>query len=114
MTQQTAALPPRARIVRWQPAEGQGSAPECRTAWRDNVQRKQDFETAHPDVIWPRRHGQGDPWVAYVPMPDSTFLEVADSTELGRLLDQLITAISLRDSQLPLAGERITPARKAS
>ena len=57
MTQQTAVLASSARIVRWQPpAAPESDPPECRTVWRDNVVRRQDFEVAHPDVIWPPRH----------------------------------------------------------
>jgi hypothetical protein len=100
MTQQTPVLAPSARIVRWQPPATAGNdPPECRTVWRDNVVRRQDFEVAHPDVIWPPRHEPGAPWVAYVPMPDDTFLEVADATELGRLLDKLAIAVACRDAQ---------------
>jgi hypothetical protein len=32
-------------------------------------------------------------------MPDGTFLEVADTTELGRLLDKLAIAVAYRDAQ---------------
>jgi hypothetical protein len=100
MTQQAAVLAPSARIVRWQPAATTGiDAPECRTAWRDNVVRRQAFEAAHPDVIWPPRSGLDAPWVAYVSMPDSTFLEVTDTSELGRLLDKLAAAVAQRDAQ---------------
>jgi hypothetical protein len=100
MTQQTAVLPPSARIVRWQPpATAENDPPECRTVWRDNVVRRQDFKVAHPDVIWPPRHEAGTPWVAYVPLPDGTFLEVVDATELGRLLDKLAMAVAYRDAQ---------------
>jgi hypothetical protein len=100
MTQQAAVLASSARIVPWPPAESAGNdTPECRTAWRDNVVRRQDFEAAHPDVIWPPGHGLGAPWVAFVPMPDDTFLEVADATELGRLLDKLAVAVAQRDAQ---------------
>ena len=100
MTQQTPVLAPSARIVRWQPPATAGNdPPECRTVWRDNVVRRQDFEVAHPDVIWPPRHEPGAPWVAYVPMPDDTFLEVADATELGRLLDKLAIAVADRNAQ---------------
>jgi len=99
MTQQTAALTPSARIVRWQPATAaENDMPECRTVWRDNVARRQDFEAVHPDVIWPR-HELDAPWVAYVPMPDGIFLEVTDITELGRLLDKLAVAVVQRDAQ---------------
>jgi hypothetical protein len=66
--------------------------------WRDNVVRRQDFEVAHPDVIWPPRSKAGVPWVAYVPVPDGAFLELADATEFGRLLDRLAIAIA-RDAQ---------------
>jgi hypothetical protein len=66
--------------------------------WRDNVARRQDFEAAHPDVIWPP-HELDTPWVAYVPMPDGTYLEVTDTTELGRLLDKLTTAVAQREAQ---------------
>jgi hypothetical protein len=100
MKQQTAVLTSSAKIVRWHPSKAaENDAPECQTAWRDNVVRKQAFEAAHPDVIWPPRHGSDHPWVAYVPMPDSTFLEVTDTTELGRLLDKLAVAIVQRDAQ---------------
>jgi len=101
MTQQAAALPPSARIVRWPPAEADGNDdPECRTAWRDNVARRRDFQAAHPDVIWPPRQGLGgSPWVAFVPMPDGAFLEVTDAIELGRLLDKLAVALAQRDGQ---------------
>lgn len=94
MAQQTAVLAPSARIVRWQPpAAADSDEPECRTAWRDNVARQQDFQTAHPDVIWPHRELNAA-WVAYVPMPDGAFLEVTDSAELGRLLDKLAIAVA--------------------
>ena len=100
MTQQAAVLASSARIVPWPPAESAGNdTPECRTAWRDNVVRRQDFEAAHPDVIWPPGHGLGAPWAAFVPMPDGTFLEVTDATELGRLLDKLAVAVAQRDAQ---------------
>lgn len=99
MTQQAAVPTPSARIVRWQPAAAADyDAPECRTVWRDNVVRRQDFEAAHPDVIW-LQHEFGTPWVAYVPMQDGAFLEVSDTTELGRLLDKLATAVAQRDAQ---------------
>jgi hypothetical protein len=99
--EQHAALPgPPGRIVSWQPPATAGNdAPECRTVWRDNVVRRQGFEVAHPDVIWPPRHEAGAPWVAYVPMLDGTFLEVADASELGRLLDELAIAVAYRDAQ---------------
>lgn len=100
MTQQTAVLAPSARIVRWQPPATAGNdPPECLTVWRDNVVRRQNFEVAHPDVIWPPRHEAGARWVVYVPMPDGSFLEVADATELGRLLDKLALAVAYRDAQ---------------
>jgi hypothetical protein len=67
--------------------------------WRDNVVRRQDFEVAHSEVIWPPRHEVAAPWLAYVPMPDGTFLEVADASELGRLLDKLEIAVAYRDAQ---------------
>lgn len=99
MTQQAAVPSPSAQIVRWQPAAAADyDAPECRTVWRDNVVRRQDFEAAHPDVIW-LQHEFDTPWVAYVPMPDGAFLEVTDTTELGRLLDKLATAVAQRDAQ---------------
>jgi len=100
MTQHTESPAPPRRIIRWQPpAATENDALECRAVWRDNVVRRQDFEVAHPDVIWPPRHEPGAPWVAYVPMPDDTFLEVADATELGRLLDKLAIAVACRDAQ---------------
>ena len=100
MTAQQAAAPaPPARIVCWQPPEAaEAGEPECRTAWRDNVARQQDFQSAHPDVIWPR-HELNAPWVAYVPVPDGTFLEVTDSAELGRLVDKLAIAVAHRDAR---------------
>jgi hypothetical protein len=99
MVQQAAVLAPSARIVRWlPPATAESDEPECRTVWRDNVARQQDFRTAHPDVIWPHRELNAL-WVAYVPMPDGAFLEVTDSAELGRLLDQLAIAVAHRDAQ---------------
>jgi hypothetical protein len=99
MAQQAAALDPSARIVVWQPpASAESDEPECRTVWRDNVARQQDFQAAHPDVIWPR-HERNASWVSYVPMPDGTFLEVTDSTELGRLLDKLAIAVAHRDAR---------------
>jgi hypothetical protein len=100
MTQKSAFPRPSGRIVRWQPPATAGNGlPECRTVWRDNVVRRQDFEVSHPDVIWPPRDESGGPWVAYVPMPDDTFLEVADASELGQLLDKLTIAVSYRDAQ---------------
>jgi hypothetical protein len=100
MTQQMAFPGLPGKIVPWQPPATAGNGPsECRTVWRDNVVRRQDFEAAHPDVIWPPRNEAGAPWVAYVPMPDGTCLEVADATELGRLLDKLAIAVAFRDSQ---------------
>jgi hypothetical protein len=100
MTRQTAVLALSARIVRWRPPVAAGSeVPECRTAWRDNVTRRQEFGAAHPDVIWTPRHGLDEPRVAYAPMPDGTFLEVTDTTELGRLLDKLAVAVAQRDAQ---------------
>jgi|GEM_PF-6011426 len=100
MTRQMAFPWPPGEIVRWQPPATAGTdAPECRTVWRDNVVRRQDFEVAHRDVIWPPRHEVNAPWVAYVPMPDGTFLEVADASELGRLLDKLAIAVAYRDAQ---------------
>ncbi len=100
MTQQRAFPGPPGRIVRWQPPATAGNdLPECRTVWRDNVVRRQDFGIAHPDVIWPSGHEPGAPWVAYVPMPDGTFLEVTDATELGQLLDKLAIALATRDAQ---------------
>ena len=99
MAQQAAVLAPSARIVRWlPPATAESDEPECRTVWRDNVARQQDFQTAHPDVIWLHRELNA-PWVAYVPMPDGAFLEVTDSAELGRLLDKLAIAVAHRDAQ---------------
>jgi hypothetical protein len=99
MAQQAAVLAPSARIVRWlPPATAESDEPECRTVWRDNVARQQDFQTAHPDVIWPHRELNA-PWVAYVPMSDGAFLEVTDSAELGRLLDNLAIAVAHRDAQ---------------
>jgi len=87
------------RVVRWQPPTTAGSGPRERsTVWRDNVVRRQDFEAAHPDVIWPPRHEPGVLWVAYVPMPDGSSLEVT-ATELGWLLDKLETAVEFRDAQ---------------
>lgn len=104
MVQQTAVLASSARIVRWQPpAAAGGDEPERRTAWRDNVARQHDFQTAHPDVIWPNRELNA-PWVAYVPMPDGAFLEVTDSDELGRLLDKLASAVAHRDARLEQAA----------
>jgi hypothetical protein len=100
MTEQVAFPGPPGRIVRWQPpATAENDPPECRTVWRDNVVRRQDFEVAHPAVIWLPHHEPGAPWVAYVPMPDGTFLEVTDATELGRLLDKLAIAVAYRDAQ---------------
>ncbi len=100
MTAQQAAAPaPPARIVRWQPPEAaEAGEPECHTAWRDNVARQQDCQSAHPDGIWPR-HELNAPWVAYVPVPDGTSLEVTDSAELGRLVDKLAIAVADRDSR---------------
>ena len=100
MTQQTAVLTPSASIVRWQPAAAaENDAPEYRTVWRDDVTRRQDFEAAHPDVIWPR-HELAAPWVvAYVPMPDGMSLEVTDTTEPGRFPGKLATAVAQRDAQ---------------
>jgi hypothetical protein len=99
MAQQAAVLAPSARIVRWlPPATAESDEPECHTVWRDNVARQQDFQTAHPDVIWPHRELNA-PWVAYVPMSDGAFLEVTDSAELGRLLDNLAIAVAHRDAQ---------------
>lgn len=98
MAQQTAVLAPSARIVRWQPpAAAESDEPECPTVWRDNVVCQQDFQAAHPDVIWPH-HERNAPWVAYIPMPDGAFLEVTDSAELGRLLDKLAIAVAHRDA----------------
>jgi hypothetical protein len=98
MARQTAVLAASARIVRWQPpAAADSDELECRTVWRDNVARQQDFQAAHPDVIWPH-HELNAPWVAYVTMPDDTFLEVTDSAELGRLLDKLAAAVAYRDA----------------
>lgn len=100
MTQQTAFPCPPDRIIRWQPpAAAENDTPECRDAWRDNVVRRQDFEAAHQDVIWPPRHELGAPWVAYVPTLDGMFLEVTDDTELGQLLDKLAIAVTCRDAQ---------------
>jgi hypothetical protein len=100
MAQQAAVLTPSARIVRWlPPVAAERDEPECRTVWRDNVARQQDFQTAHPDVIWPHRELWNAPWVAYVPMPDGAFLEVTDSAELGRLLDKLAIAVAHRDAR---------------
>lgn len=95
-----AAVPvPSARMVPWQPpAVAETDAPECRTVWRDNVARQEDFQAAHPNVIWPR-HEWNASWVSYVPMPGGTFLEVTDSTELGRLLDKLAIAVAYRDAR---------------
>lgn len=99
MAQQAAVLAPSARVVRWlPPATAESDESECRTVWRDNVARQQDFQTAHPDVIWPHRELNA-PWVAYVPMSDGAFLEVTDSAELGRLLDKLAIAVAHRDAQ---------------
>jgi hypothetical protein len=107
MTQQTLFTGPPGRIVRWRPpAKAGDDLPECRTAWRDNVVRRQDFEVAHPDVIWPPFQEPGAPWVAYVPMPDASFLEVADAAELGRLLDKLAIAVAWRDAQPQRAAQR--------
>lgn len=99
MAQQAAVPVPSARIVRWRPPVGAESVvPECRAVWRDNVVRRQDFEAAHPDVIW-LRHEMDSPWAAYVPMPDDMFLDVTDNVELGGLLDKLETAVVQRDGQ---------------
>jgi hypothetical protein len=99
MVQQTAVLAASARIVRWQPpAATESDEPECRTVWRDNVARQQDFQAAYPDVIWPH-HEQNAPWVAYIPIPDGALLEVTDSAELGRLLDKLAIAVAHRDAR---------------
>jgi hypothetical protein len=100
MTQQMAFPGPPGKIVLWQPSAAAGNdPPECRTVWRDNVVRRQDFVVAHPDVIWPPHREAGAPWVAWVPVPDGTFLEVADDTELGRLLDKLAIAVADRNAQ---------------
>jgi hypothetical protein len=100
MTQQTEFPTPPRKIIRWHPpAATETNAPECRAVWRDNVVRRQDFEVAHPDVIWLPRHGLDTPWVAYVPMLDGAFLEVSDATELGQLLDKLEIAVTCRDAK---------------
>jgi hypothetical protein len=98
MTQQTPFTGPPGRIVRWRlPATAGDDLPECRTAWRDNVVRRQDFEAAHPDVIWPPFQEPGAPWVA---------------TELGRLLDKLAIAVACRDAQPQRAAERPPATRR--
>lgn len=74
-------------------------------AWRDNVVRRQEFEAAHPDVIWPPLHEPGALWVAYVPTLNGMFLEVTDDTELGQLLDKLAIAVAWRDAHLLPLGE---------
>ena len=104
MAQQLAVLAPSARIVHWQlPAAADIDEPECRTVWRDNVARQQDFQAAHPDVIWLHRELNA-PWVAYVPVPDGAFLEVTGSAGLGRLLDKLAIAVAHRDARLERAA----------
>jgi hypothetical protein len=98
-TQETAFPGPPDRVVRWQPPETAGNDPrECSKVWQDNVVCRRDFEAAHPDIIWPPRHEPGALWVAYVPLPDDSFLEVT-ATELGRLLDKLEIAVAFRDAQ---------------
>jgi len=100
MTQQTKFPCPPDRIIGWQPpATAEKDTAECRDAWRDNVVRRQDFEAAHPDVIWPPLPEPGAPWIAYVPARDGMFLEVTDNTELGQLLDKLAVAVAWRDAQ---------------
>ena len=104
MAQQAAALALSARIVRWQlPAAAESDEPECHTASRDNVARQQDYQAAHPDVIWLHRELNA-PWVAYVPMPDGAFLEVTGSAGLGRLLGKLAIAVAYRDARLERAA----------
>lgn len=99
MTQMTTVPDPSAGIVRWQPPPRLlAETPKCHLEWRDNVARRQEFEAAYPDVIWPG-HERSTPWVAYVPMPDGTFLEVSDTFELGRLLDNLAIAVAQREAQ---------------
>jgi hypothetical protein len=99
MVQQTAVLASSARMVCWQPpAAPETDEHECRTMWRDNVARQQDFQATQPDVMWPH-HELNAPWVAYVPVRDATFLEVTDSAELGHLLDQLAIAVAHRHAR---------------
>jgi len=94
MAQQTAVLVPSARIVRWQPpAAAEDNEFQRRAAWRDNVTRQQDLP-----AIWPR-HELNAPWVAYVPTLDGMFLEVTDTSELGRFFDKLAVVVAQRDAQ---------------
>jgi hypothetical protein len=104
MAQQTAVLAPSAGVVRWQPpAAGESGEPECRTVWRDNVVSKQDFQAAHPGVIWPHRERTA-PWDASVPIPEGAFLEAAGSAELGRLPSRLAIAVARRDARCERAA----------
>ena len=51
---------------------------------------------SHPH---PAHRDEKAPWVAYVPMPDSAFLEVTGSAELGRLPGKLAIAVACRDAR---------------
>jgi hypothetical protein len=55
-----------------------------------------EIDMSHPH---PAHRDESAPWVAYVPMPDSAFLEVAGSAELGRLPGKLALAVACRDAR---------------